>query len=267
MPCEIMTEGVFKAALRRELSPEQRAAVLRHLREPCEACLDFFEGHTAEEMMLTAEQQLSPKEREGLFVSAVMATEPTARTGRLRVGRRPWQPRLALGAMAALAVVALVTTVRAGRHQFGGGVKGTAAPTAALIPLVGASMPTPHVVRALAPGGSLAPGELLLLRIRLDAPAWVYLLSQKQGEAAELLWPRPGTARHAPGEFELAESGAALAISPGALGIGGQLLLIASPAPLSEGRLRVEPVHTRKELQRAFPGCGVDLLPIAVEPH
>jgi len=183
------------------------------------------------------------------------------------VGRRPWQPRLALGAMAALAVVALVTTVRAGRHQFGGGVKGTAAPTAALIPLVGASMPTPHVVRALAPGGSLAPGELLLLRIRLDAPAWVYLLSQKQGEAAELLWPRPGTARHASGEFELAESGSALAIAPDALGIGSRLLLIASPEPLSEGRLRVESLHTREELKMAFPDCGVDILPIVVEPH
>jgi hypothetical protein len=264
MPCEIVTEGVFKAALRRQLSPEQSAAVLNHLREPCEACLDFLEGYTAEEMMLTPEQQLSPEEQQAFFVRAFAPSEPALAMARTRPRHR-WQPRLALGAVAALALAVLVTTVRPARHQAGDGMKGTAAPTAALIPFAGASMPSPHVVRALGPGGTLAPGELLLLRIRLGAPAWVYLLSQKRGEAAELLWPRSGTARHAPGEFELAEAGSALALDPSTLGIGGQFLLIASPEPLSEGLLRVEPVHTREELQRAFPGCGVDMLPIAVE--
>ena len=266
MPCEIVTEGVFKAALRRQLSSEQRAAVLRHLREPCEACLDLFEGCTPEEMMLPREQQLSAEEQEALFVRALAPTEPAVTMARAP-RRHRWQPQLALGLAAAVAIVALVTTVRPARQQLGGGVKGAAAPTASLIPLAGVSTPTPHVVRALAPGGSLAPGELLLLRIRLSAPAWVYLLSQKQGEAAELLWPRPGTARHEAGEFELAESGSALALEPSALGVGGQLLLIASPKPLSESRLRVKPLHTFEELQRAFPDCGVDMLPIVVEPH
>ena len=268
MPCEILTAGVFQAALRRQLSPEQRAVVLRHLREPCEACLDLFEGFTAEEMLLPRDQQLSPEEQKALFGRAILAVSPARGTAPKEVHRPRWQlPGVALGAVAALGLVALVITVRPAQQQLGGGIKGTSAPTASLIPLAGARTPTPHVVRALAPGGSLAPGELLLLRIRLDAPAWVYLFSQKQGEAAELLWPRPGTTRHASGEFELAESGSALAIAPDALGIGSRLLLIASPEPLSEGRLRVESLHTREELKMAFPDCGVDILPIVVEPH
>ena len=101
----------------------------------------------------------------------------------------------------------------------------------------------------------------------MDAPAWVYLLSQKQGKAVELIWPLQPAARHEPGEFELAESGSALAIDPSLLGIGGRLLLIASPEPIPRRRLEVrQPLLSREELERAFPGCGFDLLPILVEP-
>src|SRR5262249_59233682 len=165
MPCEILTAGVFQAALRRQLSPEKRAVVLRHLREPCEACLDLFEGCTAEEMLLTRDQQLSPEEQKALFSRAILAASPARGTAPRQVHRPRWQlPGLALGAVAALGLIALVTTVRPAQHQLGAGVKGTAMPTAALIPLAGARTPTPHVVRAVAPGGSLAPGELLLLR-------------------------------------------------------------------------------------------------------
>src|SRR5262249_47543573 len=137
-----------------------------------------------------------------------------------------------LAAAAALAAAGLLMVVQPPHRDAGIGLKGAAAPAAALIPLVGARTPTPHVVRALAAGGRFAPGELLLLRIRLDAPAWVYLLSQKKGEAAELIWPRQAAARHEAGEFEVAESGSALALDPSALGIEGQLLLIASPEPI-----------------------------------
>ena len=161
-----------------------------------------------------------------------------------------------------------MTVLRPAKHEAEGGLKGTAAPTTALIPLAGARTPTPHVVRALGPGGHLAPGELLLLRIRLDEPAWVYLVSQKQGGATELLWPLQAAEQHGAGEFELAESGSALAIEPDALGMGARLLLIASPKPLDEQRLQIrEPLRTRDDLTRAFPGCGVDVLPVAVEPR
>ena len=98
-------------------------------------------------------------------------------------------------------------------------------------------------------------------------PAWIYLLSQRQGEAAELLWPLEATSRHDAGEFELAESGSALAVDPDTLGSGGHLLLVACTEPIDRRRLGIrEPLRTREELRRAFSGCAVDLLPVIVEP-
>jgi hypothetical protein len=269
--CEFLNEGVLEAALRRELPDSQRAILLRHLREPCEACLDLLEGWTTEEMLAVLHDQslLTRQEQERLLSVAASATSPLRRSPSrlLSPGRRRFPPIAGGVAAAALALFAMVTMLRPGHQEGEEGLKGARRPTVALIPLVGARTPTPHVVRALAKGGRLAAGELLLLRIRLDAPAWVYLLSQKQGEAAELLWPLDATARHEAGEFELAESGVALAIDPKALGAGARLLLIASPNPIDQRELRIkEPVRTREELEERFSGSGVDVLPVLVEP-
>ena len=266
MPCEILTEGVMTAALRRRLPAEQRATLLRHLREPCEGCLDLLEGCAAEEMILAADDQLS-RRQSLLLSSAAMAQSPAGGPrSRLASQWRRRLPLLAWGLSAAAVVLISLATIRATERNAGSGLKGGVAPSAVLIPLAGARSPTPHVVRALAPGGRLAAGELMLLRIRLDAPAWVYLLTQKQGEPTELIWPSYPGERHGGGEFELAESGSALAIDPGALGIGGRILLIASPEPIDRQRLEVrEPLLTRDELELVFPGCGVDLLPVLVE--
>jgi hypothetical protein len=122
------------------------------------------------------------------------------------------------------------------------------------------------VTRALASGKPLARGELLLLRIRLNASAWVYLLSQRQGESTELVWPLGVATRHASGDFELAAAGAALAIDPEALGTGARLMVIASPERIDAGRLRIpDQLRTRADVEKAFPGCGVDLLPVILE--
>lgn len=271
--CEILTEGVLKAALRRQLPADQREVLLRHLREPCEACLDLLEGWTAEELMASLhgpDDLLRRREQEHLFAVATSADVPSERSvlkpaspGRRRLPRLAW----GVGA-AALALLTLVTVVRPGHQDGEQGLKGVSRPGVALVPLIGARTPTPHVVRALAPGGRFAAGELLLLRIRLDAPAWVYLLSQRQGEATELLWPLQAAARHEAGEFELAESGSALAIDPDALGTGARLLLIASPEAIDGRRLQVrEPLRTRPELEKTFPGCGVEVFPVLVEPN
>jgi hypothetical protein len=267
MPCEILTKDVLTAALKRHLPAEQRAVLLRHLREPCEGCLDLLEGWPAEELILAADDQLFRRQPANLFAAAPAEWPVPGLRSRLA---SPWQrrlPRLAWGlSAAALVLVGLITIVRPTQRNTGSGLKGAAAPSARLIPLAGARSPTPHVVRALAPGARLAPGELLLLRIRLDAPAWVYLLAQKQDEPAELIWPLNAAEQHGPGEFELAESGSALAIDPSALGVGGRILLIASPEPIDRQRLEVrEPLLTREKLERAFPGCGVDFLPMLVE--
>jgi hypothetical protein len=270
-PCEVLTEGVLEAALRRELPGEQRTALLRHLREPCGACLDLLEGWTTEQMMATLYGQddlLTRQEEERLFSAATSASSPRGRSPLRSVGPEHRRlPRLAWGvAAAALSVFALVTVLRSAQPGGEVGLKGAPKPTATLIPLAGARTPSPHVVRALGQGGRLAPGELLLLRIRLDAPAWVYLLSQKQGEAAELVWPVEAAARREAGEFELAESGTALAIDPSALGEGARLLLIASPKPIERSQLRIrESVRSREELEKNFSGCGVDVLPVLVE--
>ena len=270
MPCEILTEGVLKSALRRQLSAEQREVLLRHLREPCERCVDLLEGWTAEEMIASlhdGDDLLSRAEQERIFGAAPQALPSGRPVLRIVPPKRPRLPWLAWsGAAAAMVLVAVLTVVRPVRQDTEVGLKGAATPTVALIPLVGERTPTPHVVRALAGGGRFAPGELLLLRIRLDSPAWVYLLSQKQGEPADLIWPLHGTEQHEAGEFELAESGSALAIDPATVGIGARLLLIASPEPIDGRRLQVrEPLRTRSELKKAFPGCGVDLLDILTE--
>jgi hypothetical protein len=270
--CEILTESVLRAALRGQLPSEQRAVLVRHLREPCESCLDLLQGWTPEEMMSSLHgpgDLLSPEEQQRVFSVASSAAASARPSGsRLAPPGRRRMPLLAWGAAAGLAFAVLVTVVRPDHPGGSLGLKGAPVPSIVLVPLVGARNPTPHIVRALAPGARLARGELLLLRIRLDAPAWVYLLSQKQGKAAELLWPLQPAARHSAGEFELAESGSALAVDPQALGAGGHLLVVASPEPIAQPRLHVrEPVHTRAELEKTFPGCGVDVLPILVEAN
>src|SRR5262249_43788422 len=77
MACAILTEDVLRVALRRQLSTDQRAVVLRHLREPCEACLDLLEGWTAEEMMPAADDLLSTMEQERILDSVARSTLPT----------------------------------------------------------------------------------------------------------------------------------------------------------------------------------------------
>lgn len=272
MRCAILTEGMLEAAVRRQLSADRRDALLRHLREPCEGCLDLLEGMTAEEMMLPPDDLPTAQERDAFFQRTTRAALPAGpRVLRLMHPERRPRPRLAWGAAAALALAALgavVAVVQSPQPDSEVGLKGVPVQEAQLVPLVGARAPTPHVARALPPGGHLTSGELLLLRIRLAAPAWAYLLSQKQGEAAELLWPLQAAARHDAGEFEVAEAGSALAIDPGALGPGGRILLVACPKSIERRRLEVrEPLRTREDLERAFAGCAVDLLPVIVEPH
>src|SRR5882762_2924586 len=131
MPCEILTEGVLKAALRRQLPAEQRAILMRHLREPCEACLDLLEGWTAEEMMLVPDALLSRKEQSSLFAAAAPAEVPARRPAlRLSFPQRWRLPRLAWSASAAALVVGLVLMLRPTQRNAGGGLKGAAAPAA-----------------------------------------------------------------------------------------------------------------------------------------
>ena len=268
--CDVLTEGLLEAALRRRLPAEQRAVLLRHLGEPCEACLDLLERWTTEEMITelhASDNLLSWGEQERVFAVAGGGA-PSGGTA-LRVVRpeRQRRPRLAWGmGAAAIALVVLVTVTRPDLRDHAHGLKGPQRPTVALVPFVGARTPTPHVIRALASGKAVVRGELLLLRIRLDTPAWIYLLSQKQGESTELVWPIGVAARHASGEFELAEAGAALAIDPEALGTGARLIVIASRDRIDVGRLRIQvQLRTRADVEEAFPGCGVDLLPVALE--
>lgn len=269
--CEILTDRVLEAALRGQLPAQERAALLRHLGEPCEACLDLLQGWTGEEILRTLHSSgdlLSRGEQERFFAAAASAGHASRSALRLASLRRRWNPRLAWVPVAAILVIIGVLVPRSGHRAPDVTLKGAPTPSVALIPLAGVRTPTPHVVRALPPEGRLAPGELLLLRVRLSTSAWVYLLSQKQGEAAEVLWPANVTTRHAAGEFELAESASALAIDPKALGAGARLLVIASIEPIEGARFRVlEPVHTRAQLQELFPNCGVDVLPVAFEPE
>ena len=265
-----MTEGLLQAALRRRLPAEQRAVLTRHLGEPCEACLDLLERWTTEEMLTelhASDTLLSRGEQERVFAVASAggpsggAALRVVRPERQRRSRLPW----GMGA-AAIAAAVLVMVTRPDPRDLTQGLKGAPTPTVALVPFVGARTPTPHVIRALASGKPLARGELLLLRIRLNAPAWIYLLSQRQGEGTELVWPMGVATRHASGEFELAEAGAALAIDPEALGTGARLVVIASPERIDSGRLRIQDqLRTRAEVEKAFPGCGVDLLPVILE--
>jgi len=270
--CEILNDRVLEHALRGRLPAHQREALLRHLGEPCEACLDLLQGWTTEEMLShlhSADHLLSRGEQERLFAAAAPAGRASGPALSLAPVPRRWFPSLAwVPAAAVLAVVGVLLLPRSGHRPSEQTLKGAPTPSVALFPLAGARTPKPHVVRALAPEGRLLPGEVLLLRVRLGTAAWVYLLAQKQGETSEVLWPAEARTRHPAGEFEIAESGSALAIDPKALGPGARVLIVASPEPLDPGRLRVQdPVRTRAELQTLFPSCGVDMLPVAFEPE
>ena len=269
-PCDVLTDGLLQAALRRRLPAERRAALTRHLDKPCEACLDLLEHWTTEEMLTelhASDNLLSLGEQERAFAKA--SEQSPSRSPALRVVRpeRQRRPRLAWEmAAVALGLFLLVTVIRPGDRDPAQTLKGAPRPAVTLVPFVGGRTQTPHVIRALGPGKAVARGELLLLRIRLQSPSWIYLLSQKQGEPTELAWPRGVASRHASGEFELAEAGAALAIDPVELGAGARLVVIASPERIDAGRLRIqEQLRTRADVEKAFPGCGVDLLPVTLE--
>jgi hypothetical protein len=130
--------------------------------------------------------------------------------------------------------------------------------------LVVARDPAPHILRALGPEGWLVAGESLMLRARLSQPAFLALLAQRPGGAAEPIWP-PVDGLHPAGEFELDEGDLPLILEPSSFGAGTALGLVACPSLLAAAARRTRAkLADPAGLARAFPGCAVAVLQVSL---
>jgi len=109
------------------------------------------------------------------------------------------------------------------------------------------------------------PAEVLLFRIRLPAPAWVYLFAVTQSSKPLRLWPEEGSEWHPAGEFEVSNDGSVLALDPRRLASDARLLLIAAPAALDRARLAGLPTEPAA-IAAALPECGIDVVPVSGKP-
>jgi len=124
--------------------------------------------------------------------------------------------------------------------------------------------PEAHILRALGSDGQLRAGESLMLRARLSRPAFLSLLAQRAGAAAEPIWPAV-LALHEEGEFELDEGDRPLLIEPSLVRAGVALALVACPQAPDPGSLRTRlALADGAQAGRAFPECTVVVLPLSL---
>ncbi len=144
------------------------------------------------------------------------------------------------------------------------GTPGTGPLRAELRGLLVAREPEVHILRALGSDGQLRAGESLMLRARLSRPAFLSLLAQRAGAAAEPIWPAV-SALHDAGEFELDEGDRPLLIEPSQVRGGAALALVACPQAPDAGSLRTRlALADPGQAGRAFPRCTVAVLPLAL---
>jgi hypothetical protein len=252
MTCAVLTNERLSALLAGTLSRAERPVIEAHLSSPCDACLDLLAGPEGEGLLeRIAGAGLSAAEADRAFAAAI----PVAARG------PHWMLRTSVALGAVLAAAAVAIAVRPRNTEI---LKGPPlAPHATLVALVG-KPGAPDSIRLLPPGLKIERGEVLLLRARLSAPAFVYLLALGDG-APQLLWQTDGDRPHAGGEFELTLNGETMAIDPRALGRSPKLAVIAAPRALEPSRVLRLP-GDEPSLIAALPECGVDVLRLEVSP-
>lgn len=231
MACEVLTPERLSRAQSRQLSAEEKALLAAHLAAPCEGCLEVLAGAQGVrllEALAGPAAQLTKAEQSEMFAAAFRRQARPAR--RWAALRTP------------LALAAVLTLFAAGGWAWlappqrdSTTLKGGVAVVEVSLQLFASGPP----VRRL---DALAQGEAVLFRYRLSAPAHLYLFDPR----GELLWSGQGA-----GEAELAEGGQALALPYQRARTMREVVLLASPAPLSASAARAA-------LSAGCPGCGRD---------
>jgi len=262
--CAILTPERIDHLLRGTVPAADRRVLLDHLSSPCESCLDLLSGPAGDAIVARlGGDGLTAPEADRIFSAAAPAVVPT-RARRPRIQR--WVASIALAA-AGVAIVVSFLPKWHGIEREDTRLKGTPAhpaPEARLIMLAGKPL-APESVRLLQRGEKLGPREVLLVRIRISAPAFVYLVGIGESGPGLVLWPDKAVREPRPaGEFELARAGDALSIDPRALGRAPQIALIASPRPLEPAVLSRLP-RGREQVAAALPDCGVDVFDVELQ--
>jgi hypothetical protein len=264
MTCAIANGDRLERLLRNEVQPQERAALLAHLDEPCEECLDVLAAQGADEFLTTlaAGDAMRPDEADRVFAAA---TTPERRTSVWR-RRSTWARLSAAAAAAAAMLVAVQEGKRVGwparRDEAPGAASAPStaaatgrnaplaevapaeptiaskkpvlhkagpapAPDAELIAFAAEPGPEPRLRGRVADGDTVTRGDRLLFRVRLSAPALVYLVGEGNAAPSTLLWPRSGDPRRPAGEFELDVGHEAMAVDVGQLGTSVSIALFA----------------------------------------
>ena len=252
--CPIQSKERLRALLRHEISEPEATELLTHLQTDCERCLELYA--TLDEDVLLADSadaqiMLSSAEADAMYA----AVNPEPRLGWFeKLLRSPFL--IPLAATSALLLIALFFVLRSpapGPRPDRQHVKavGKHAPLPVkLMGIIGQSRQGQALaVQRAAAEDPLRPGQVLMLRYRIDRPAWIYLLAGPPGQR-ELIHSETGM--ETAGEHEVQAAGQALAIPAEKLGRGLEITVLACPEDLSLSKGPLD--------EQVFANCGRDSL-------
>jgi len=290
MSCSILTPVRLEALLAGKLGANDRAALELHFQSPCETCLDRL-GSVEGERILAAlagpGADLSAAEADQLFDRAVPAPNPAARAGAKPgfieklvewLGGATWRPAIGLAALL-LVVVPVALLSPEGHAPRGGydGIKGGPGPAAPvkanLVGVVGGKFHgKPFIARRAAMREQLRPGEILLVKFRIESSAAIHL--QIAGPKASLgVWPdgRADTEPQAPmlpaGEHALVADKQILSVQTQEYGSPVRVTLVASPRPFPAGFSFSRIGNDPRVLAAVCPDCTLDVLEVLPPPE
>jgi hypothetical protein len=287
MSCSIVTAERVEALLSGRLAPADRAALAEHLRSPCEACrgvLGSVEGERILSALAREEAVPSAAEAERRLEPAIPGTNPAGEQAKGLwakvvewMGGAAWRPALGVAVLLLAAAPVVFLALRAGPDPRGGqgGVEGGPGPASARVQakligvVAGRFQGKPYVARKAGQREQLRPGEVLLVRFRLLAPAAVHL--QIAGPKASLgVWPdgsadtEPQPALMPVGEHALVAARQVLPVQTLDYGSPTRVTMVASPRPFPDG---FSFARDPRALAAACPDCAVEVLEVLPPPE
>jgi hypothetical protein len=222
MSCEILDSTRLELLRLGRLPSDERALIARHLAEMCETCderIGQLPSSVYLELLGGSAATLTPAESQRLKTAVL----PPARA------RHQW-----LWALAGVAVALVLALVWPRPPPAWDGLKGGGEGAVRWSLQVGTRGAVgPVIERSWVSGATLAPGELLVLRVAVERSALVQAFAVAPGESPEDLWAAAEGGRHLePGLVDLAEGGVLLALDPAQARAGTKLWVVASPEPI-----------------------------------
>ncbi|NOZ86668.1 MAG: zf-HC2 domain-containing protein [Deltaproteobacteria bacterium] len=259
--CPIGTrERLFKL-LRHELPEEEQRRLSSHLEEPCETCLSLLEEIDEDELLdqgAGPRAALTGKEADSMFNRVTGRDHENniremhlSKTFTLRILKTALPLAAAAVLLLAFGLIHDWNGKKGSRHESYIGLKGGKGPEFLAAPVLKGFVGKledgrPKLVRRLLPGDILTKGELVLLKYRISAPSFIYLIFEAKGESRIIF----STSTKVPaGEHELAANGRTLAVDPSQLGDTFRLTLVASS-------VRVQDIGMKHGTSGICPGCA-----------